>query len=83
MTVEATIERFILDELLLGTGPESLDPDENLLESNILDSLSLMRIVIFLEEQFGTPVDDGELVPENFQTVNRIKSLVTNKQPAQ
>ncbi len=81
MTVEATIERFILDELLLGSGPQTLDPDENLLESNILDSLSLMRIVIFLEEQFGTPVDDGELVPENFQTVNRIKSLVTNKQP--
>lgn len=81
MSVEATIERFILDELLLGSGPQSLDPDENLLENNILDSLSLMRIVIFLEEQFGTPVDDGELVPENFQTVNRIKALVTNKQP--
>lgn len=84
MTTEATIERFILDELLLGgNGRTKIDPDEQLVSSQILDSLALLRLILFLEEQFGVTIEDGELIPDNFQTINYIKTFIASKQTAQ
>ncbi len=79
MDVESTIERFIIDELLLGVGREKFSADEPLVSSRILDSLALMRLIVFLEERFGIVIDDGELAPDNFQTINHIKRLIDRK----
>ena len=44
----------------------------SLLETGVLDSLSLLRLVVFIQERFGIVVDDVDLVPENFDTVDAI-----------
>lgn len=82
MNVETTIERFILDEILLGSGPEKIDPDEALISSRILDSLALLRLISFIEERLGVVIEDEDLIPDNFQTINTIKDLISSKQPA-
>jgi acyl carrier protein len=46
------------------------------LESGILDSLSLLKLLVFLEEEFKVPVDEFELIPENFNTVNAICAYI-------
>ncbi len=81
MNTENLIERFIIDELLLGVGPSSIAPDLHLIENRILDSLALMRLIVFIEERFKVKIEDGELLPDNFQTINHIKSLIIKKQP--
>lgn len=80
MNIEATIERFILDELLFGKGLTEIDPNESLISSGILDSLALLRLIFFLEEQLGVTVQDGEVIPDNFQTLNLIKAFIEKKQ---
>lgn len=79
MNTEATIERFIINEVMMGDSQIKIDPDQSLLTSNVLDSLALIRLVNFIEEQFGVSVEDDEVIPDNFETINAIKTYLENK----
>lgn len=72
------IEQFIVDEILNQNGSR-IDHDQSLIGSGILDSLAFLQLVGFLEEQFGITADDDELVPENFDTITRIKAFIEGK----
>jgi acyl carrier protein len=79
MDVETAIERFVIDEIMLGDSNTKIDPNESLISSGVLDSLALLRLIAFLEEQMGVSVDDSEVIPENFETINEIKSFIEKK----
>lgn len=79
MEINETIERFIVEELLVGGDETQLDHDKSLISSGILDSLALLQLVEFLNDRFGAEVEDEELLPENFQTINRITEFVKEK----
>lgn len=81
MNTETRVERFIIDELLLGSRSE-LEFEEELITSRILDSLALLRLISFIEESFGVTIEDGELLPDNFRTIAAIKSMIESKNPA-
>lgn len=79
MDVETAVERFIVDEIMLGDSNTKINPNESLISSGVLDSLALLRLIAFLEEQMGVTVDDSEVIPENFETINEIKSFIEKK----
>ena len=79
MSSTVNIERFILDELLMGSR-ESIGHDESLISSGVIDSLALLRLIGFVEDRFGVVLEDEEVVAENFETINVIAALVQNKQ---
>lgn len=79
MNIEATLERFIIDELMMGNGQTKVDPDQSLVSSGVLDSLALLRLISFIEDQFGVTIEDDEVIPDNFQTINVMKALVEEK----
>ena len=79
MDLETAIEQFIVDEIMLGDSNTKIAPDESLISSGVLDSLALLRLISFLEDQMGVTVDDSEVIPENFETINDIKAFVENK----
>jgi acyl carrier protein len=58
-----------------GSLPPVTDPDEPLQ----LDSLSLVRMVAFLEEELGYRIEDEELIADNFATQRRIGELLRAK----
>ena len=58
-----------------GSLPPVTDPDEPLQ----LDSLGLVRLVAFLENDIGYRIEDEELVAENFATVRTIGELLRVK----
>jgi acyl carrier protein len=72
--VSERIKTFIRQEVLLDTDAP-LEDDTSLLDG-VLDSLALMQLVGFLEEEFETEIDDGEVTAENFKTVADIEHLV-------
>lgn len=53
--------------------------DEDLLGSGILDSLGMMKLIAFLEEEFNCKVQPEEMVIENFMTVGNISDFLENK----
>ena len=48
--IRQTVRHFILDNFLPGEDPSNLTDDTELKESGILDSLSTLKLVSFLEE---------------------------------
>jgi acyl carrier protein len=79
LDTETAIERFILDEILLGSAKKGLDPSESLILSGILDSLGLLRLIAYVEKEFGILIEDGEVIPENFESIETINRFIANK----
>jgi len=57
-------------------GLERLDDDEPLIESGIIDSLGVLKILAFLDEEFGVDLSADEIKLENFRNVRSICDLV-------
>ncbi len=79
MTNLENLEKFMLDEIVAGLGRKSLAPDEDLLEQGMIDSLGVMKLIVFIEETFRLSVDDEEIVPENFQCLNSMANFIEHK----
>jgi acyl carrier protein len=57
--------------------PPVTDPDEPLQ----IDSLGVVRLVAFLENDLGYRIEDEELIAENFATLRRLGQLLAIKTP--
>src|ERR1700759_3935106 len=79
--MESVINDYISREIVQNPALLPLSNDASLLEGGILDSLSLLRLVVFLEERFNIAVGDADLLPENFDTVNTIGAYLRARQP--
>jgi acyl carrier protein len=78
MDIESTLKKYIHDEILVGSS-DPLGNDDSLIDSGIIDSLSLLRLMSFIEKQFNIQIDDQEVVGDNFQTINVMKSFIEGK----
>jgi acyl carrier protein len=70
--LEVVINDYISRELVQDLALLPFGNATSLLETGVLDSLSMLRLVVFIQERFGIVVDDVDLVPENFDTVDAI-----------
>ncbi len=63
-------------------GVDGLSDEDSLFDADILDSLSLVSLVAWLEQTFDMQVADEDLVPENLETVVRIAEFVRRRAAA-
>ena len=80
MTTQTIITDFIVGSLLVGKEMTTVDPDESLTTSGLIDSLGMLRLITFLEQQFGIEIGDGEVGEANFGTLGRLAAFVERKQ---
>lgn len=73
-----TVSSFIVENFLFGDS-ESLREDTSFLEEGIVDSTGILELVMFLEETYGIKIEDDELIPENFDNLNRIVKYLERK----
>lgn len=79
MNIQEMLKNYLLMEIAADLEKESLAPDEDLLEQGIIDSMGIMHLIAFMEENFGIVVDDREIVPENFQTLQSMEQFIGHK----
>jgi acyl carrier protein len=60
-----------------GSLPPITDPDEPLQ----IDSLGLIRLVAFLDNEFGYRIEDEEMTADNFATLRQLGQLLATKTP--
>lgn len=72
------IRDFISRELLFDQDPV-FDDDENLLVSGVLDSLALMRLVMYLEDSYDMEIPPPEITLENFASLTAMAGYVGSK----
>lgn len=77
--MEAIVNDYISRELVQDATLLPLGNATSLLETGILDSLSLLRLVVFIQERFGIVVDDVDLVPEHFDSVDTICAYLRSR----
>jgi acyl carrier protein len=76
--VKESIRAFIL-EYAANRGVTELKDDEPILTSNIIDSLGSFEMILFLEETFHLKIEDADMDPDNFQTLNHVERFVLGK----
>src|ERR1035437_734389 len=79
--METVINEYISREFVKDPALLPLADEAPLLDSGILDSLSLLRLVVFLEERFGITMGDSDLLPEYFASVNAICAYLRAREP--
>ena len=80
--VREEIRQYILSEFLPGEQPSNLRDDTPLRTSGILDSVATLRLVSFVEEQYGIEVEAYEAGVENFDRIDSIASFIESKAPS-
>lgn len=77
--IARTLKDYILDEFLPGADPAELTEATPLITGGILDSIATLKIVAFLEEQYGIVVEPHEATIDYLDTLTQIAELVRSK----
>jgi acyl carrier protein len=77
--IKETVRQFILTSFLPGEDASNLTDDTELKESGILDSLSTLKLVSYLEETFKVEFEANDLDAGNLASVASIERLVRSK----
>lgn len=74
-------ETKIIDYIISATLSDNnnLTSDTLIFETGLLDSMGLLFLIEFLQEEFKVEVNDEELLPENFESVNSIMKFLEVK----
>ena len=79
MSHTGTIDKFVVEELLLDPDEEELTLDDELLMAERIDSLGLMRLIAFIDEEFSIKIPYKEILIENFRDVRTIGEYLSTK----
>jgi acyl carrier protein len=74
------VRSFVRKEFLFDRDAPLADGDP--LFPEVIDSLGIMEVVSFIEEQYGIEIAEEELLADNFRTLEAIGSLVDRKNNA-
>ena len=73
------IRGFMMQDFKESGFHENIRDDESLIDSQILDSLSILQLISFMDQKFGIFPEPDELVPEKIDTINHIEEFITKK----
>jgi acyl carrier protein len=80
--VPQIVHQFILNEFLPGEDPDELTEQTPLITGGILDSISTLKLVVFLENQFGITLEAYEAGVDHLDSIRLISELVARKRHA-
>ncbi len=76
---EEKIEQIISQKIFELTYKKISSPDEELVNSGILTSITLAELAVALERELAISISFMEINKENFRSVNAIKNLILIK----
>jgi len=78
--IEQQIAAFIASKILFSKKGYAYPYETSFLEEGIVDSTSVLELVLFTEKTYSIPVDDAEITPDNFDSVKKLADFVRSKQ---
>jgi acyl carrier protein len=79
MDVEAIadrIEKFLREQFLIADDDPGFTRTVDVYESGYVDSVGVVELLAFIEEEFGVEVPEGELLSDEFSTIDGIARVV-------
>lgn len=77
--IKQAVRAYIAAEFLPGESPEALTDSAGLFSEGILDSLSSLRLVSWLEEKYGVKIEAHEVDVDHLDTLDLIADLIVSK----
>lgn len=75
------IKNFIMEEFLPGESPDELTETTPLISGGILDSIATLKLVMFMEGEYGVSFEPHEVDKENLDNLASIVRLLQSKIP--
>ncbi len=73
------IRKFVVETFLFGQD-DGLTDDTSFLAGGIIDSTGVIELVAFLEKTYRIKIPDGDLLPENLDSITAIAAYVFKHQ---
>jgi acyl carrier protein len=78
-SAKAQIYDYISNSFLFESAAINLYECQSFLEIGIIDSTGILELIEFLQNKFSIKIEDNEILPENFDSIPKILSYLTNK----
>jgi acyl carrier protein len=76
--VRKRLREFVAKNFYLAD-PASFDDKTSFLDRGIIDSTGVLELVTFVEDEYGFAVDDEDMVPANFDSIDALVAFVGRK----
>ncbi|MEP7041517.1 MAG: acyl carrier protein [Dokdonella sp.] len=76
-SIEARVRTFVRENFPVSSA--DVPADKSLLESGIIDSIGVLTLVTWIEQEFEIVVADEDVVPENLDSIERIVRFIERK----
>ncbi len=78
-SVEQCIKDYILSEFLAGEDPDYLTTSTPLITTGILDSMAVVKLLLFIEQRLGVTILPHEVTVEHLGNIENIGKLVRSR----
>ncbi len=82
MDTRHAVRTYIAENCLFSANGFKLQDDASLLETGVIDSTMVLELVVFVETEFGIQVADRDIVPDNFDSVDRLVAYIETQKVA-
>ncbi|MCP4156713.1 MAG: acyl carrier protein [bacterium] len=80
MELKKKIRDFIEGNLVVFEDEADFSDSDNIFEMGFVNSLFAMKLVSYIEQEFGIEVDNEDLEISNFSSVDRIAEFISDKE---
>lgn len=77
MSIEEQIKDFLAEDFMVGK--DNFNYDDSFLELGLIDSTGVLELVAFVEKSFKITVEDQEIIPDNFDSINKLARFIRGK----
>jgi len=61
---------------------EDFSDGDSLLEAGVIDSMTMVGLIAFLEETYGISIGEDDMIPENFDSIDAIATYIEGRRDA-
>ncbi len=65
---------------ILNQSDRKIQPNEPLISNGMIDSFHLVDLALYVEDMFGVIIEDSELNPNTFDTLEELANLIRSRQ---
>ncbi|MFG2844363.1 phosphopantetheine-binding protein [Kitasatospora sp. NPDC048296] len=80
--IATEVRAYVVAQFLAGEDASDLTGDYDLLDSGVIDSLGLVKMLGHLTSAYQIPVDDIDFGPDDFRTLDAIVAMIAEHRPA-
>lgn len=77
--VKTRVKRYLQENFVGAGNVMDLADQASFIEIGMVDSTGILELITFIESTYGIQVADGEMVPENLDTLHNIERYVRSK----